>query len=313
VREGRPVTLARVIERRGFSGAQTEAFALATPGQPVAGRLLSGAADDAIRVGSAQSRTAVIDVDLSDADAPGAGLSCGGAAQVLLVPFDDVPAQFWDLIAQREPACLITDIVDGRSEVITRATVTDGEARYPGLARLFNRGASATALLGGTAATSVWPVSTLVVVGDGLIAAALVDAGTLLGWSVTVVNDTASASAAIAGLSRVDGLVILSHDRATDGPALLAALDGHCGYLAALGARHTQAARAEWLAERGVTDLSRVHGPAGLDLGARTPAEIAVAIVAEMLAVRNERPAASLRGRVAPIHEDGLNAPPPRY
>jgi len=162
------------------------------------------------------------------------------------------------------------------------------------------------------AATAIWPVPHLVIVGDGLIADALVASAQLLGWSTEVANDAAAADQ-VGQLASCDGVVVLSHDRAVDGPVLAAALAGDAGYVGALGARHTQSARAEWLAAHGVTDLTRVHGPAGLDLGARTPAEIAVAITAEMLAARSGRAPASLRERSGPVHDDGLNAPPPRY
>jgi xanthine dehydrogenase accessory factor len=63
----------------------------------------------------------------------------------------------------------------------------------------------------------------------------------------------------------------------------MAALDSDVGYIGAMGARRMQENRAEWLAYRGITDLTRIHGPAGLDIGADTPAEIAVSILAEAI------------------------------
>ena len=77
-----------------------------------------------------------------------------------------------------------------------------------------------------------------------------------------------------------------SHDAELGGRALAAGLDSDVGYIGALGSRRTQQSRADWLAYRGITDLSRIHGPAGLDIGADTPAEIAVSILAEALAVK---------------------------
>ena len=74
------------------------------------------------------------------------------------------------------------------------------------------------------------------------------------------------------------------------------------GYIGALGSRRTQQARADWLAYRGVTDLERVHGPAGLDIGANTPAEIAVSILAEALAVKARASAGPLGQKSGPIH-----------
>ena len=75
------------------------------------------------------------------------------------------------------------------------------------------------------------------------------------------------------------------------------------------------AARAEWLTDHGVPagEIVRVRGPAGLDIGARTPPEIAVAIVAEMVAVRSGATGSPLAERDGPIHHDGLHAPPARY
>jgi xanthine dehydrogenase accessory factor len=70
-----------------------------------------------------------------------------------------------------------------------------------------------------------------------------------------------------------------------------------------LGSRRTQQARADWLAYRGITDLDRVHGPAGLDIGANTPPEIAVSILAEAMAVGAKTAAGPLRATSGPIHQ----------
>lgn len=81
-------------------------------------------------------------------------------------------------------------------------------------------------------------------------------------------------------------LVTLSHDAKIDEPALDVALRSPCFYVGALGSRRTQQKRRDRLAEAGMTDeeLARIHGPVGLDLGARSPAEIALSIAAELTA-----------------------------
>ncbi|MGH8959822.1 MAG: XdhC family protein [Jatrophihabitantaceae bacterium] len=314
---GRPVTLARAVAVRGMSSE--DPFAALTPGEPVAGSVLSGAADAKLAdliAPHPNSPGRLVEVVVDDADAVESGLSCGGVAQLLVQPADEIPAEAWQLIADREPVCLITALDGGVATTLaTRATVAGAEREHPGVARLFARGSTLSALLDEprTAVTAIWPTTCLVVVGDGLIADALAANAGLLGWTSVVVNDAAAAVAAIKALASNDGVVVLSHSRDVDGPALAAALAGRVGYIGALGARHTQAARADWLAGRGVSDLARVHGPAGLDLGARTPGEIAVAIIAELLAARSGRAPASLRDRSGPVHSDGLTAPPPRY
>jgi xanthine dehydrogenase accessory factor len=74
----------------------------------------------------------------------------------------------------------------------------------------------------------------------------------------------------------------------------MAALDSDAGYIGALGARRMQENRADWLAYRGVTDLTRVHGPAGINIGAETAAEIAVSILAEAIAAGVGDPAGAV-------------------
>lgn len=90
-------------------------------------------------------------------------------------------------------------------------------------------------------------------------------------------------------------LVALTHDPKIDDPALTAALGSRCFYIGALGSKKTQGARRERLTAAGFVeaDLNRIHGPIGLSIGARGPAEIAISIMAEITAAL----------RVGPQHE----------
>ena len=107
-----------------------------------------------------------------------------------------------------------------------------------------------------------------------------------------------------ASLGRRDAVCVLTHDPKFDVPAIVAALETNVGYLGAMGSRRTHADRLDRLAEAGVDRdaLARLMAPIGLDLGARTPEETAVAICAEIIALRTGRNAPSLRDQRGPIH-----------
>lgn len=131
-------------------------------------------------------------------------------------------------------------------------------------------------------------IPTLLVVGTGDVASALVRMATTLGWDHIVVDNAADAISDSSELLPSDSVAVLSHDKDVEGPALEAALSSKAGYIAAMGSRATQQRRREWLEKHGVAAdlIDSVRGPAGLDIGAKTPAEIAVAIVAEIIAAR---------------------------
>jgi xanthine dehydrogenase accessory factor len=99
-------------------------------------------------------------------------------------------------------------------------------------------------------------------------------------------------------------VVVLAHAQRLDNPALTAALAGDAFYVGAIGSRKTQARRREQLLDAGVREeaLDRLAGPTGLDIGATTPAETAVAILAEIIAVRAGHDGGRLRDRSGPIH-----------
>jgi xanthine dehydrogenase accessory factor len=94
------------------------------------------------------------------------------------------------------------------------------------------------------------------------------------------------------GLDRYTALVALTHDPKIDDPALTAALRAECFYIGALGSRKTHARRVERLTQAGFgeSEIGRIHAPIGLDIGAVSPAEIAVSILAEIVAtLRKDR------------------------
>jgi xanthine dehydrogenase accessory factor len=92
-----------------------------------------------------------------------------------------------------------------------------------------------------------------------------------------------------AGIDRGTFVCILSHDPKFDEAALEIALRSEAAYVGAIGSRKTQQSRRERLAERGLTaeEIARLHGPIGLDLGGKEPAETALAILAEMTMTRH--------------------------
>jgi xanthine dehydrogenase accessory factor len=101
-----------------------------------------------------------------------------------------------------------------------------------------------------------------------------------------------------------DAVCVLTHDHKFDVPAIAAAVRTNVGYLGAMGSRRTHEQRCVRLREHGLSDaeIDRVMSPIGLDVGARTPEETAVAICAEIIAMRTGRLAPSLRDTTGPIH-----------
>ena len=111
-----------------------------------------------------------------------------------------------------------------------------------------------------------------------------------------------------AEVDRRSVICVLTHDPKFDVPVLKAALDTEAGYIGAMGSRRTHDDRTARLREEGVAEeqLSRIASPVGLDLGARTPEETAVAISAEIIALRTGHDGGRLADRSGPIHSVGF-------
>lgn len=167
------------------------------------------------------------------------------------------------------------------------------------------------------------PAPRLAIVGATDFSAALAPIAGALGWAVSICDARAAFAradrfaraadvtvappgpwVAAQRLGPPDALLVFSHDPKHDEPALLSALAGEAGFIGALGSRRTVADRAARLLAAGATpaQLRRLHSPCGLDIGARTPEETAISVLAEILSTRSTRTGAPLRETDQPIH-----------
>lgn len=207
--------------------------------------------------------------------------------------------------AARRPAVVITEVESGEQRLVKAAEFAS-DPLHEELERHLRMGKSGMIEVAGRQVflTVHAPVARLVITGAVHISQALAPLAATLDYDVTVVDPrTAFASPerfegvqVIAawpdealpplGIDRYTAFVALTHDPKIDDPALLHALERDCFYIGALGSRKTHGKRLERLKAQGATDaqLGRIHAPIGLPIGAVSPAEIAVAIMAEITA-----------------------------
>jgi xanthine dehydrogenase accessory factor len=204
---------------------------------------------------------------------------------------------------ERRAAILVTDPGNGEARVVRG----EDAARDPLAGELAKRllsGKSGMLEDGRTFLTVQVPPPRLVVIGAVHISQALAPMARLAGFDVTIIDPrTAFATPERfpdvpllaewpeealkrAPLDAYTGLAALTHDPKIDDVPLRAALAAGCFYVGALGSRKTHGKRLERLLEQGVSagDIERIHAPIGIDIGAQSPAEIAVAILAEVIA-----------------------------
>ncbi len=300
-RAGRGAALATVIETWGSAprprGSQ---LAISEDGQivgSVSGGCVEGAvvaeALDAMRDGTVR----MLQYGVSDDAAFAVGLACGGTIRILVEPIGDAltPVLLTELAARR-----------GRAEAVGRAVDVSGGATWlldaEAMADRLRNDRSGFEPDGTTFVTLHAPPLRLAVVGGVHIAQALVPMARIAGYLVTVIDpreafaspdrfpETAlihdwpdDAMTAFAPDART-AVVLLTHDPKLDDPALRVALASDAFYIGALGSTRTHAGRMARLREAGVpeADFVRIDAPIGLDIGSRTPGEIAVATLAAM-------------------------------
>jgi len=323
---GNPVGRAIVTSVWGSAPRPEGACMLATADGRLAGSISGGCVEGATAEEIAAAIRAGVPRHLafgvSDETAWSVGLACGGTIKVFIEP--SVSPQVL-AAAQGPGGAVIATVIDAGPVGARLIVHEDGrtEGNLPEQLRPPVLTAARAALETGTSRTVNFPDPegntfsvflealprrpTLVIFGGVHIAAELVRLAGPLGYR-TVVADGRPAflsrerfptadelvlgwpeeAFARIGLDRATYVCILSHDPKFDDPALRIALRSEAAYVGALGSKKSQAARQERLKAEGLSDreIAKLHGPIGLDLGGRQPAEIALSILAEITAVR---------------------------
>jgi xanthine dehydrogenase accessory factor len=302
-RAGHAVSLVTVVQTWGSAPRPPGALLAVRDDGVVSGSVSGGCVEDdliarakaALAAGAqdaAALKPALIVYGVDKEEAARFGLPCGGTLRLVQEPVQDA-AWIETLLARTAGHRLVARRLDLATGVVTLADAVRGQSL------VFDE-QSLTTVFG--------PRWRLLLIGAGQLSQAVAQMATVLDFEVLVCDprEEYAATLDLAGVQRVPGMpddvvrellpdahtaiVALTHDPKLDDMALLEALKSAAFYVGALGSRRNQEARKRRLAEHfdlSADELARLHGPVGLAIGARTPAEIAVAILAEIVQVKN--------------------------
>ena len=238
----------------------------------------------------------LLEFGVTDDEAWAVGLACGGRIRVFVDRFaDSLTESLLQAIHERRPVATVVNLVAGGERFAT-SEEADAALRADRAVLLEQDGARKLVVPHN-------PAPRLVIVGAVHIAETLAKSARLLGHDVWVVDprtaflreslfpgarlagDWPQQALRAIGPDRRTAGAVLTHDPKIDDPALEELLLSEAYYIGALGSRRTHAQRLERLAGRGFSPsvLARIHGPAGLAIGARTPAEIAISVLAQLV------------------------------
>jgi xanthine dehydrogenase accessory factor len=352
LREGRRVVNAMLVERIGSAPLDPGAQMLVDERGNIEGSVTGGCVEGAL-VEEAHAILAgeaprVATYGISDEEAAGVGLMCGGTVRIFVHEQGAEALDALDAVAAAraagEPVALAT-LLDGDgagaklailgdrvvgslgvTELLDRSVERDARGQLDeGLSRVRRYGAGGE-VMGSEVAVYIQAFETqprMVIFGAIDFSAEMAKLASEVGYQVTIC-DARRPFADSPRFSRVaevvvdwpdrylesrelgarDVVLVFTHDAKFDEPALISSLATDAGYIGALGSRRTQERRLQRLRDAGLDEpsIARIHAPCGLDVGARTPVETAVSILAEVIAVRTGRRGDSLRDTTGPIH-----------
>ncbi len=316
--EGEAIALATVVRTWGSGPRGPGAKMALTKDARIAGSVSGGCVEAAVveegREVLETGMPKLLRFGIADETAWNVGLTCGGSIEIFVERLDDAVFQaFSDSIEKRHP--LARAVAIRGAELGWSALVHEGE-----LARTVTEAAALRSLEQGqpdviTAEDGAEifidvevPAPSLVMVGGVHISIALTAMAKSLGYRTIVIDprgvfgseerfphadeliqEWSDEGLEAVGLDRSSAVATLTHDPKIDDPALMVALRSPAFFVGALGSRKTHEKRRKRLLDRGVTEteLSRLFAPVGLDIGARSPEEIALSVMAQIVAVRN--------------------------
>jgi len=322
---GDRIALARVVATRRSAPRPVGSKLIVSETGELAGSVSGGCVEsevvEAAREVLAGGDPQLLTFGISDDLALSVGLPCGGEIDVWIdEPEPRLLDELADIARNERRAVVFVDLDDGSQRL-----VPDGDDDVAD--ELIRSGHSRVVELHGRRvfADVFGPPPRLFVYGAVDTADALCAAANAIGWR-TIVADARARFATKERLPNADeivvawpeealahvapdyttAIVVLTHDDKFDLPLLTGALATEAYYIGALGSRRNQERRRERLLEAGVdeAELERISGPAGLDIGAHTPAETAVSMLAEIMAVRAGREGGRLKGSSGRIHAE---------
>ncbi len=323
----KPVAVATVVQTWGSAPRAAGSKMALTPDNEIAGSVSGGCVEGAVFETGTEvietGRPQLLHFGVADETAWEVGLACGGMIEVFVEPFDPALHEFWRGLLAGDHSAAVATVIKGQANLLGHKLRLDEGGNVSGeLGGGLDEAATAAARAALAEGSSrrlslgeseifievVLPPPTLVVVGGAHISIALTALAKTLGYR-TIVVDPRRAFGSEARFPHVDKLIqewpdealsqikltsatavaMLTHDPKLDDPALKVALPSPAFYVGALGSRTTQAKRRARLLAEGLTEaqLDRLHGPIGLEIGGRTPEEIALSVMAEIVAAKN--------------------------
>lgn len=298
---GKGAALATVVETWGSAPRRVGSQLAISGDGDMAGSVSGGCVEGAVVAEAldaiADGRPRMLEYGVSDGDAFAVGLACGGTIRIWLDPIGDgMPLDELQAIIQARAA---------RDPIAYQVEPESNKRclRYPSDAPdRFRADKSGFEADGASFLTVFNPPLRLVVIGAVHIAQALVPMAKIAGYDPFIVDprdafasetrfpgeqlihDWPDEALQTLGLDARTALVLLTHDPKLDDPAIHAALNSEAFYIGALGSKRTHAQRVARLVDAGFSQsqIARIHGPVGLNIGAASPAEIAVSIMAQM-------------------------------
>ena len=303
IKAGKGAALATVIETWGSAPRRAGAQMVVSGDGDMMGSVSGGCVEGAVVVEAMEAlengTPRLLEYGVSDGDAFAVGLACGGTIKILVEPVGTAmpQAMLADLVAARAARTQMAYVVD--TDTWDRWLDTEGHTAR------FAKDRTGMEEDGKTFVAIHNPPLRLAIVGGVHIAQALVPMAKLAGYDPTiidpreafgsqarfpetrVINDWPDDALAEVGVDARTALVLLTHDPKLDDPAILATLQTDAFYLGCLGSTRTHAKRVTRLTEAGFTDdqIARIHAPVGLNIGGKSPAEIAVSIMAQVTEV----------------------------